>query len=197
MSQAWHLVTSTSLLRGTVLACGRRGTHGTGLALVARLVARDTAALCVAAVAFGDLCVRFEFCLAGVTCGDIDGGTHGTGLALVAPLVVQDAVALCVAGVTLGDMCVPIVWQVAFGNIDGSFVWQAWRSRRWAGSGGALGPSWPLFRGVACDDIDFDGAFVWQAWHSRHWAGSGGAIARVCLWGVTSTLLLCGRRGAW
>ena len=32
--QAWHLVTSTVILRG------RRGTYGTGLALVSRLVPR-------------------------------------------------------------------------------------------------------------------------------------------------------------
>ena len=50
--QAWRLATSTFVSRG------RRGTYGTGLALVARwagLVARDAAALCVAGVALGDI----------------------------------------------------------------------------------------------------------------------------------------------
>ena len=50
--QAWHLATSTFVSRG------RRGTYGTGLALVALglgLVAGDAAALCVAGVALGDI----------------------------------------------------------------------------------------------------------------------------------------------
>ena len=49
--QAWRFQTSTSSLRG------RRGTYGTGLALVARsgVVARDAAALCVAGVELGDI----------------------------------------------------------------------------------------------------------------------------------------------
>ena len=46
--QAWHLVTSTLVLRG------RRGTYGTRLGLVAPLVG-DAAALCVAGVALGDI----------------------------------------------------------------------------------------------------------------------------------------------
>ena len=116
--QAWHLATSTFVLRG------RRGTWGTGLALVARLVpglvAGDAAALCVAGVALGDIQLRFTwqawhlatstfrftwqawhlatstFVLRGRR------GTWGTGLALVARLVpglvAGDAAALCVAG---------------------------------------------------------------------------------------------------
>ena len=50
--QAWHLATSTFSL------CGRRGTYGTGLALVARLgpvVAMIGVAVCVAGVALGDI----------------------------------------------------------------------------------------------------------------------------------------------
>ena len=43
--QAWHLVTSTFTL------CGRRGTYGTELPLVARLGVAGTAGLCVAGVA--------------------------------------------------------------------------------------------------------------------------------------------------
>jgi len=73
--QAWHLVTSTFVLRG------RHGTYGTGLALVARLgalgcasvrlgalgrawarlVAGDAAVLCVAGVALGDIHLRFAW----------------------------------------------------------------------------------------------------------------------------------------
>ena len=48
--QAWHLATSTFVLRG------RRGTWGTGLArLGPGLVASDAAALCLAGVALGDI----------------------------------------------------------------------------------------------------------------------------------------------
>ena len=86
---AWevrHLATCTCILRG------RRGTYGTGLALVARLVPSvDAAAVCVAGVVLGDMYVhsawqmrRLETC----TC-ILHGrrGTYGTGLALVARLV--------------------------------------------------------------------------------------------------------------
>ena len=51
--QGGHLVTSTCTLRG------RRGTCGTGLALVARLVPGDAARLCVAGVALGDIHLLF------------------------------------------------------------------------------------------------------------------------------------------
>ena len=56
--RAWHLATSTFVSRG------RRGTYGTGLALVTRwagLVAGDAAALCVAGVALGDIHLRFTW----------------------------------------------------------------------------------------------------------------------------------------
>ena len=82
--QAWHLETSTFVLRG------RRGTYGTGLTLVARWDWSPVAALCVAGVALGDIHLRFTwqawhletstFVLRG-RCG-----TYGTGLALVARL---------------------------------------------------------------------------------------------------------------
>ena len=87
--QAWHFVTSTFTLRG------RRGTYGTGLALVARLVLGvapgDAAAVGVAGVALRDIYLHFvwqawhfvtsTFTLRGRR------GTYGTGLALVARLV--------------------------------------------------------------------------------------------------------------
>ena len=47
--QAWHLATSTSTLRG------RRGTFGTGLALVARLGTLVAATVCRPGVALGDI----------------------------------------------------------------------------------------------------------------------------------------------
>ena len=61
--QAWHLVTSTLVSRGTrgtklastVVLRGRRGTHGTGWRAWSGFVACDAAALCVAGVALGDV----------------------------------------------------------------------------------------------------------------------------------------------
>ena len=53
--QVWHLVTSTFTVPG------RRGTYGTGLALVARLVPGDAARLCVAGVALGDIDLHFAW----------------------------------------------------------------------------------------------------------------------------------------
>ena len=114
--QGWRNLTSTFVLRG------RRGTHGTGWRAWARLVARDTAALCVAGVALGDIHLGFtwqawrnltsmvvlrgrrgtishppSFCVAGVALMALGG-------ALGPALVARDAAALCVAGVALGDI---------------------------------------------------------------------------------------------
>eukprot|EP00435_Cladocopium_sp_Y103_P047959 s652_g14.t1 len=99
--QAWHLATWAFTL------CGRRGTYGTGLGLVRRLVAADAASFCVAGVALGDMDLRFVR------------GTYGTGLGLVTRLVAADAASFCVAGVALDDM-------------DLHFVWQAWHLATWA-----------------------------------------------------------------
>ena len=118
--QAWHLVTSIVTLRG------RRGTHGTGLAPVARLGRSG----------------RFD-------AAAVLRGRRGTWWHLSS---------LCVAGVALGD-------------IYRHFARQAWHSRHWAGSGGALGPEWTVWR---------RGCFAWQAWHL-----------------VTSIVTLRGRRGTW
>ena len=80
--QAWHLATSIGTLRG------RRGTYGTGLALVACLGPVVAASVCVAGVVLGDTHVPFAwqaqhlvtstFTLRG-RCA-----TYSTGLALVA-----------------------------------------------------------------------------------------------------------------
>ena len=100
--QAWHLATWTSTL------CGRRGTYGTGLALVARLVPswrrgrrrclhgrrgtwRHRAPLCVAGVALGDIERHFAWQAWHLATSRVTlrgrCGTYGTGLALVACLV--------------------------------------------------------------------------------------------------------------
>ena len=146
--QAWHLVTSTVTLRG------RRGTDGTGLALVARLVPRwrrgrrgflrgrrgtrrHGRASCVAGVGLGDIVT-----LRGRR------GTDGTGLALVARLVPRwrrgrrgslrgrrgtwrHRRASCVTGVGLGDIYLRFRWQ----------AWHFWHFSHfwhWAGFSGTL-----------------------------------------------------------
>ena len=91
--QVWHLVTSTFSL------CGRRGTYGTGLALVALMALRwlwwrGWAPLVAGdGVALGDIHRRFAWqawCLVTSTFSSRgragSGGTYGTALALVARL---------------------------------------------------------------------------------------------------------------
>eukprot|EP00435_Cladocopium_sp_Y103_P064128 s1252_g25.t1 len=103
----------------------RRGTYGTGLALVAALVA--------AGVALGDVSRRFVWqawhlvTSTLLSCGWH--GTYGTGLALVAALVAagrRDAAALLCGR------------RGAFGDIV-TFAWQVRHLRHWAGSGACLG----------------------------------------------------------
>ena len=90
--QAWHLATSTFVLRG------RRGTYDTWLDLVTRLVPRDAAPSCVAGMALGGIHRRFTWQawhLATYTfLSRGRRGTYGTGLALVMRLVPRDAAAL-------------------------------------------------------------------------------------------------------
>eukprot|EP00435_Cladocopium_sp_Y103_P045672 s349_g13.t1 len=83
----------------TFTLCSRRGTYGTQLALVTRLVPGDAAPFCVAGVAFGDIHLHFAWQawhLATSTC-TLCGrrGTYGTQLALFRRLV---------PGVALGDI---------------------------------------------------------------------------------------------
>ena len=78
--QAWHLGAWTFTLRG------RRGTCGTGLALVARLGPCDAARLCVAGVLH---LVTWTFTLRGKY------GDYGTGMAVVTRLGPGDAARLC------------------------------------------------------------------------------------------------------
>ena len=127
--QAWHLTTSIVTLRG------RRGTYGTGLALVARLVIRwrrGAAAFCVAGVALRDIHLHFvwqawHLATSIVTLRGRRG--TGTGLALVARLVTRwrrGAEAFCVAGVALRDIHLRFVASVA---LDGLLLcWQAWHT---------------------------------------------------------------------
>eukprot|EP00435_Cladocopium_sp_Y103_P034025 s3120_g8.t1 len=187
--QAWHLVTSAFLLwhawrlvTCTRLSCGKRGTYGAGLALVAALVA--------AGVALGDIRVALAWqawhlrhwalvaalAAAGVALGDIhvpfvwQAWLYSTGLALVPALVAAGCLVHRASFAWQAWHLVTSVAGVALGDIHVSFVWKEWHLRHWAGSGGGLGRRWSpvapnLFcvAGVALGDICL--RFVWQAWH--------------------------------
>ena len=184
--QAWHLVTSTFVLRG------RRGTYGTGLALVAPLGRFGSEMTPRHFVWQAWHLVTSTFVLRGRR------GTYGTGLALVSHalhlrfawqawhlwrwagsggalgpvLVAGDAAAFCVAGVALGDIHLPFAWQ-AWRLVTSTFVL---RSRR-----GTYGTGLVLVAplGRFCSQVT-PRHFAWQAWHL-----------------VTSTFVLRGQRGTW
>jgi len=101
------------------------------------------------------------------------------------------------------------VADVALGDIDFHFAWQAWHLRRHA-----VGAAAVCVAGVALGDIDCH--FAWQAWHLWHWVGAWFAFGAVgaeslCLAGValgdmdvhfawqvvTWTCTLRGRRGTY
>ena len=189
--QAWHLATSTCILRG------RRGTHGTGLAL-ARLVPswrrgrrgslggmrgtwRHRPSLCVASVALGDIDLHFAWQAWHLW--------HWAWWRAWFPVDSVDAAALCVAGVALGDMALGwLLWRawfpvdavdavalwvacVALGDIDRHFAWQAWH----------LATSTFTLRGRrGTYGTGLAQLFAWQAWHL-----------------ATSTCILRGRRGTY
>ena len=177
----------------------RRGTYGTGLALVARLVPRprwDAAAVCVAGVALCDIHLHFVWQAWHLS-------THGS--------------SLCVAGVALmalgwlwwrawfpGRAGTPrrFAWQACHfvtstftlcsrrgtcQHMDRHFAWQAWHLWHWVGSGSSLcvagvalmALGWPWWRAWFPGRAGTPRRFAWQAWHF-----------------VTSTFTLCGRRGA-
>ena len=138
---------------------GRRGTYGTGLALVARSVPTCrvvAAAFCVAGVALGDIHLRFTWqaWYLQVTSTFVSRGRRGTRLTHTQLVHTQLThtqlthaqlahIQLTHAGVALGDM-------------DRHFAWQAWHVWHWAGSGGALGSHMPEWS---------PRLFAWQAWH--------------------------------
>ena len=178
--QAWHLATATFTLSG------RRRTSR--LALCA---AGHRLLLCVAGLALGDMDLHFAwqawhlatwtYTLRGSR------GAYGTGLALVARLVPswrrcrhdcwserhgtwRHRLLLCVAEVALGDM-------------DLHFAWQAWHLVTWTYTLRGRRGTWRhrlllCVAGVALGDMDLH--FAWQAWHLATW-----------------TFTLRGRRGTW
>ena len=168
--QAWHLATSTSTLRG------KRGTYGTGLALVACSVpggrvarvallgwlwwracfpvnAAVAAPVCVAGVALGDICLHFAWqAWHLVTSAFTLRGRRGTW---------RHGPPLCMAGVTI----------MAPGGALGSQwtpPWQAWHLATSAFTLRGRHGTWRHGRprcvaGVVLGDIDLQ--FEWQAWH--------------------------------
>ena len=141
--QAWHFVTWIVTLRG------RRGTYGTGLALVARLVlgvAPGTPRL-LAWQAWHFVTSTFTLCgrvlLRDMDCYFAWQAWHlwhwaGSGGALGFRRGAGDAAAVGVAGVALCDIYLLCVAGVALRDMDCYFAWQAWHLWHWAGSGGAL-----------------------------------------------------------
>ena len=110
--QAWHLVTSTFVSRG------RRGTYGTGRALVAhRVPSWRRGRRGSLRGKRGTWWHPPSFHVAGVALTALGGLWWRTGF----PADAVDAAALCVAGVALGD-------------INLHFAWQAWHLRHWASS---------------------------------------------------------------
>ena len=189
--QAWHLVTSTLVSRGTrgtklastVVLRGRRGTHGTGWRAWSGFVACDAAALCVAGVALGDIHLRFmwqawhKLTSTVVLCGRR--GTHGTVWRAWSGFVARGATSLCVAGVALGDIHLRFTWQT-WHKLTSTVVLRGRRGthgtvwRAWSGFV-ARGAASLCVAGVALGDIHL--RFTWQTWHK-----------------LTSTIVLRGRR---
>ena len=168
-------------MTSTVTLRGRRGTCGTGLALVARLGLR------LAPLSPRLLAWQAWHLVTSTVTSRGRRGTYGTELALVARLGLRfGAVVAAAVGVA----------SVALGDISRHFAWQAWhlvtstvtlRGRcgtYGTGSGGArlrwasLSPRPVGVAGVALGDIECH--LAWQAWHL-----------------VTSTVTLRGRRGTW
>ena len=121
--------------------CGRRGTYGTALALVARLV--PVCRRCRR----GSLCGRRgipkhrpPFCVAGVALGNIDLHFEWQAWQLMG----------------LGWLLVPVCCRCRRASLCGRRM-QAWHSES--------------STSILCGGRDIDLHFVWQAWHLWRWAG--------------------------
>ena len=151
---------------------GRRGTYGTGLALVARSVPtcpsgrrgflrgrrgnwRPSSSFHVAGVALGDIHLRFTWQAWYSTCSLCVAGVARMALGWLwwrarFPRARVVAAAFCVAGVALGDIHLRFTWQT-WHLVTSTFVSRGRRGTRLT-------------------------HFAWQAWHIWHWASSGGAL---------------------
>ena len=178
-SQAWHLVTSTFILRG------RRGTNshppsfcvaGVALMVLGGALGPDLSPVTPRHFAWQAWhLVTSTFVSRGrrgtklASAVVLRGrrGTHGTGWRAWSGFVACDAAALCVAGVALGDIHLRFTWQ-AWHKLPSIVVL---RGRR-----GPHGTGWRAWSGfVACDAAalcvagvalgDIHLRFTWQAWH--------------------------------
>ena len=193
--QAWRLVTSTFVPHG------RRGTYGTGLAVMVRLVpvqlvGCDAAPLCEAGVALGDINLGLAWqpwrLVTSTFVPHGRRGTYGTGLAVMARLVpVQlascDAAPLCEAGVALGDINLGLAWQ-AWRLVTSTFVPHGRRGTY--GTGLALMVRLVPVQLVGCDaaplcvaGVVFGDVHLRFPWQARRL--------------VTSTCVAHGRRGTY
>ena len=189
--QVWHLETFIFVSRGKrgtwwhppsfhvagvvldlLTLRGRRGTYGTGLALVARSVPtcpsgrrgflrgrrgnwRPSSSFHVAGVALGDIHLRFTWQAWYSTCSLCVAGVARMALGWLwwrarFPRARVVAAAFCVAGVALGDIHLRFTWQT-WHLVTSTFVSRGRRGTRLT-------------------------HFAWQAWHIWHWASSGGAL---------------------
>ena len=172
--QAWHLVTWTCILRG------RRGTYGIWWRAWFPVDAAVRAAVCVAGVALGDICLHFAWQawhLRDLVARSVPSGTPRSPRMFAWP-----AWHLATSAFTLRgrrgtwrhrpSLCAASVALTASGGALGShwtprlFAWQAWHLATSAFTLRRLGVA-----GVALGDIDLH--FAWQAWHLWHWTGSG------------------------
>ena len=160
--QMWHLVTWICTL------CGRRGTYGTGLAVVARLGLAGAAAFCVAGMALGDIDFHFAWQMWHlVTWICTLCGRRGMALGWLwfSRLGLAGTAALCVAGVALGDIDFHFALKAWWHLVTSTFTLRGRRGTWWHGS--AL-----CVAGVALMAL---GWLWWRAWvwrAPRHFAWS-------------------------
>ena len=141
------------------------------------LVSGDTAALCVAGVALGDMCLRFMWqAWHLVTYTFVLRGRRGTW---------RHPPAFCVAGVPLGDIHLRFVWQAWHliralgwlwaGDARDIHIRFAWHPPSFCAVGVALAHihfrfAWLVWH--VWHSVTFTFVFAWQAWHLSYRAGS-------------------------
>ena len=121
--QAWHWVTSAFTLRG------RRGTYGTGRALVAQRVPVGAAASRLAGVALGDIYLHFAWQAWHLRHWEGSGGAAGSrgrrGVSRGRRGTWRHPPSFCVAGVALTALG-GLWWRSGFPWAPRRLAWQAW-----------------------------------------------------------------------
>ena len=180
--QAWHLSTHGSSL--WVAGVARRGTYGTGLALVVCLVPRprwDAAAFRVAGVALCDIHLHFVWqawhLMTWIVTLRGRRGTYGTWLATYSHTTSSHT--------TCSHMDRHFAWQAWHGVALMALGWRWWRAWFPGRAGTPRRFAWQAWHFVTstftlcgrrgtCQHMDRH--FAWQAWHLWHWVGSGGVL---------------------